>query len=97
MPIITFQPLQKTIEVDGGVRLFDAAKIAGLPIASSCGGVFACGKCVMRVVSGAENLSRQSDKELALLRREKRRVGEPERVSCVTLVRGDCTVSTGYW
>jgi len=95
MPKITFLPSQKTLEVSSGTLLFDAALRAKLPVASSCSAEFVCGKCNMQVVEGGENLSPQRDLERKLLHRN----GKPEsdRISCVTRIYGDCTVTTTYW
>lgn len=95
MPIITFQPSGRTLEVEVGTSLYDAAIQAGLPVASSCSAEFICGKCNMRVVAMPHNLSPQTESERKLLRREKRL--ETDRVSCQALINGDCTVTTGYW
>jgi ferredoxin len=75
--------------------LFDAACRAGLPVASSCSAEAVCGKCVMKIHSGAENLNQPTEHERKLLLREKRTPSE--RISCMVLVQGDCTVSTSYW
>lgn len=95
MPKITFVPSQKFIEVDKGALLFDAALRAGLPVASSCSAEFVCAKCNMQVLAGGENLSGQREPELKLLRRDKK--PETDRISCVTRVYGDCTITTTYW
>lgn len=95
MPNVTFLPSQKTIRVPPGTLLFDAAKSAGLPVASSCSADTVCGKCNMQIVSGAENLSSQENRELDLLRRDKNPVSD--RISCMTRVLGDCVVTTRYW
>ncbi|MBI1861137.1 MAG: 2Fe-2S iron-sulfur cluster binding domain-containing protein [Deltaproteobacteria bacterium] len=92
---VIFLPSGKTIDVDDGTRLYDAAKSAGLPVASSCRGEFTCGKCVMQIVSGGENVSVQDEEERTLLVRE--RNDPTHRISCHTLVRGACTVTTTYW
>ena len=49
----------------------------------------------MQVLDGGENLSPQRDPERKVLQRN----GKPDtdRISCVTRVYGDCTVSTTYW
>jgi len=95
MPIVTFVPSGKKVEIPHGTLLFDAALRAGLPVASSCSAAFVCGKCNLQIVSGRENLSRQTEPELRILRRD----GKPEsdRISCVTRVYGDCTVTATYW
>ena len=95
MPKITFLPSEKSLEVPPGTLLFDAALRVGLPVASSCSAEFVCGKCNMQVLDGGENLSPQRDPERKVLRRN----GKPDtdRISCVTRVYGDCTVSATYW
>lgn len=52
MPIITFQPSGKTVDVPEGTELLDAARNAGIDIESPCGGKGTCGKCVVRITSG---------------------------------------------
>ncbi|NBV49730.1 (2Fe-2S)-binding protein [bacterium] len=95
MPIVTLEPNQITLEVPFDTLLFDAACRAGLPVASSCSAEAVCGKCVMKVMQGAQNLSVPSDHEMKLLRRDSR--GANERISCMARVQGDCSVTTGYW
>jgi uncharacterized 2Fe-2S/4Fe-4S cluster protein (DUF4445 family) len=52
MPIITFQPSGKTIDVPAGTELLDAARKAEIEIESPCGGKGTCGKCIVRITSG---------------------------------------------
>ncbi len=95
MPRVNFSPSGKSVDVKAGATLYDAALQAGLPVAASCSAEFTCGKCNMRVLEGTEHLSKQTDRERGLLRRENR--PETDRVSCVAAVFGDCTVTTSYW
>lgn len=95
MPKVTFLPSLKSIEVPEGTSLFDAAKLAGLPVASSCMADNVCGRCNMQVLEGERHLSRQEETELKLLRRDKKPL--TDRISCMALVLGDCTVTTTYW
>ena len=95
MPTITFFPSQIRKEVPSGTTLYRAALSAGLPVAASCSEEFVCGKCNMQVLSGGERLSPQTRPERELLARE----GKPvtDRVSCHTVIYGDCEVTTPYW
>ena len=95
MSVITFVPSGKTIEVPSGVTLYEAALRGGLQVAAWCGGEATCGKCNMRVGAGEENLSSREEIEGRLLKKE----GRPatDRISCVTRVLGDCSVTTSYW
>ncbi len=95
MPIVTFLPSGRRVEVSLGSTVFDAALQAELPIASSCSAEFVCGKCNIRVVSGADNLSTQTDSERQLLARERKPA--TDRISCQTTVQGDCSITTSYW
>jgi ferredoxin len=95
MPIVTFLPSGRRVEVALGSTVFEAALQAGLPIASSCSAEFVCGKCNIRVLSGENALSPQTESERQLLRREKK--PETDRISCQTTVQGDCSVTTSYW
>jgi 2Fe-2S ferredoxin len=95
MPIVTFFPSGQTIQVEQGSLLFDAAVKAGLPVASSCSTENVCGRCNMQILKGLENLSFQSEQEVKLLRRDKNPT--TDRISCMTRIVGDCTVTTRYW
>ena len=53
MPLITFQPSGKTIEVEVGAGLLESARRAGVEIDAPCGGKGACGKCIVRIISGS--------------------------------------------
>lgn len=68
---------------------------AGIPVASSCNGEGICGKCKVRIVSGAENLSPASEDELFLM--NKNRISKDHRISCQTKVQGDATIDASYW
>ena len=52
MPKINFLPSNKSIEVDTGVELLEAARKAGVSIDAPCGGEGTCGKCMVKIVSG---------------------------------------------
>ncbi|MFM8314059.1 MAG: 2Fe-2S iron-sulfur cluster-binding protein [Deltaproteobacteria bacterium] len=95
MPIVTFLPSGKTVEVEFGTLLFDAARKAGLPVASSCSADHVCGRCNMQIAQGKENLSKPTLEETKLLQRDKNPISD--RISCMTRVEGDCSVTTRYW
>ena len=52
MPLITFQPSGKSIEVPSGADLLEAARRAGVDIDAPCGGKGTCGKCGVSIISG---------------------------------------------
>ncbi|MBI4913521.1 MAG: 2Fe-2S iron-sulfur cluster binding domain-containing protein [Acidobacteria bacterium] len=71
---------------------------AGLPVASSCAGRGACGRCALEILEGAEALSRRSRREWEVLSRN----GHPEgwRLACRVRIRDEdarILVRAGYW
>ncbi|MFH1130579.1 MAG: ASKHA domain-containing protein [Pseudomonadota bacterium] len=61
MPVITFAPSGKAVEVTEGTTLLAAAQLAGVKIETPCGGEGACGDCAVRVTEG------DVEKELGVL------------------------------
>ncbi|MCB1111424.1 MAG: (2Fe-2S)-binding protein [Chlamydiales bacterium] len=53
-----------------------------------------CGVCAMRVVSGAENLTRKSEHEKATL--QKKGLDDNYRLACQCALNGNVTVSLDY-
>jgi 2Fe-2S ferredoxin len=95
MPVITFAPENKRLEVSRGTNLMTAILKADLPIGSSCGAAGICAKCFVIVIEGMENLSKPNPIERKLLEREK--YGPNMRISCQTKVLGPVTITTSYW
>ena len=57
MPTVLFEPSKKTIEAAPGTDLLDAAKQAGIEINAPCGTKGTCGKCIVRITSGAAEVN----------------------------------------
>jgi len=57
---------------------------------TNCGGYGQCGKCLVEIVEGTENLSPKTEVELRRLRKKP----ESYRLACQTLVNGDVSVKT---
>jgi len=53
MPIVTFQPGNKIVEVEAGATIIEAAKLAGLVIETPCNCNGTCRKCVVRIGDGS--------------------------------------------
>src|SRR3989442_11675111 len=83
---VTYVPFDRTTRVPPGTTLFSAAHWIGLPIASTCGGRGTCGKCKVRVVQGATEIS-SADRRL--LRGEE--VESGWRLSCQARIYEDMT------
>jgi len=52
MPVITFKPSNKSVNIAPGNNLLEAARYAKIDLDSPCGGEGACGKCLIRIVDG---------------------------------------------
>jgi len=91
MPIVTFAPAGRSVEVAPGGTILAAARRAGLPLASSCRGVGVCDACRVRVLSGGGHLSPPTEAERGVA------LAQDERLACQACVEGPATVGTSYW
>lgn len=83
---VTFTPLGKSAAARPNETILDVARRAGAPLGNSCGGIGICGRCRIRVVEGAENLTPPTRFETG-----------DGRLACQAVVLGDATVTTTYW
>jgi 2Fe-2S ferredoxin len=75
MPRVTFLPVGgdagsgevKTIEVEPGTTILQAAKAAHAKVGYACGGVCACSTCHVYVKEGLDSLSEQQENEEDIL------------------------------
>lgn len=90
-----FQPSGRALRVPEGTTLLEAARGAGLPVASACGADGVCGRCGMRVLAGDASLSAESEAEARVKRMNRLETGV--RLACRAAVRGPVEVSASYW
>jgi ferredoxin len=92
---VRFQPSGRTVRVVTGSSLLEAARRAGLPIASGCRGERLCGRCGVQVLGDERALAPEGEPE----RRAKRRNRTPaaQRLACCVAVPCDLTVTASYW
>jgi uncharacterized 2Fe-2S/4Fe-4S cluster protein (DUF4445 family) len=83
---VTYQPFDRTTRVPPGTTLFSAAHWIGLPIDSTCGGRGTCGKCKVRVLEGASEVTTADHR---LLRKDE--VESGWRLSCQARIYEDMT------
>jgi len=84
---LEFKPGGKVVHVPAGTTVFNAASWAGLTIDAACGGQGTCGKCKVRIISGAmpettDDLDQLTPEELA----------DGWRLSCCAVVRSETVV-----
>ncbi|MBX2860688.1 MAG: 2Fe-2S iron-sulfur cluster binding domain-containing protein [Vampirovibrio sp.] len=87
MPIVTFQPSGKTMEIDDATTLREAAHLAGVNVHDRCGGLGACCNCIVTVVDGAEHICPKTVIEEAVFY-----LDPQDRLSCQCKITGDVTV-----
>jgi ferredoxin len=92
---VRFEPSGRTLRVPRGTLLVEAARRAGLPIASACGADGLCARCGVRVLAGAGALSPESEAER--LRKRRNRVDPALRLACRAAILGDVEVTAAYW
>ena len=90
-----FQPSGRIVRVAAGSSLLEAARRAGLPIASACGGDALCGRCGVSLLSGASALAVEDEPEARAKRRN--RVPAEQRLACRVAVSTDLEVTASYW
>jgi len=81
--------------IDDGASLLDAARIAGLPIASACSGVALCARCGLDILAGASALDPEREDERQ--QKLRNRIPAEQRLACRAGVHGDVTATATYW
>jgi uncharacterized 2Fe-2S/4Fe-4S cluster protein (DUF4445 family) len=84
---ITFMPDEKSVEVEAGTTLMEAAEKAGIHINSLCGGEGVCGRCRVRIKNGKLRADKHS---ISLL--SKAEITEGYVLACQTRVDADMEI-----
>ena len=92
---VRFEPSGRRARVHAGTTLLEAARGAGLPVASACGAEGVCARCGMRILETATPLPAESDRERDIKRRN--RVPEELRLACRVEVRAALAATAPYW
>lgn len=87
---VIFQPEGRRCRVDKESNLLKIAEEAGVDIKSDCGGKLNCGKCILKIEEGLENLSSITDSEIEHLGD---RAEEGYRLACATRAKGDLLIT----
>jgi 2Fe-2S ferredoxin len=92
LPLLTFLRGGRSYETESdGTTVLEAARRAGLPLASSCRGAGICDACRVVVLEGFESLSDPTARELEA------KLAPGERLACQAHILGPATVTTSYW
>ncbi len=87
---VTCRPEGTVVEIEEGKNLLVALREAGTYVKSSCGGHATCSDCIIKIVSGEDNLTPPPFPELKLLGNVFHIT--KERLACQTCITGDVTV-----
>ncbi len=82
----------------GAGTLMEACLAMGLPVASSCQGRGACGRCVLTILEGGQHLVAAEERELRVL--DRNQATEAQRLACQCPApdpAASVTITTGYW
>ncbi len=86
MPLVTFLPDNRSVEVANGTTILEAARRAGVLIEAPCNGAGHCGKCIVRLAS--DDLARI----IVHMDAPDDATGEGAVLACHSEVYGDVTV-----
>ena len=84
MPKIFFKNKNRTVDVEKGTSVLEAALCHDVALYHTCGGNCSCSTCRVLVLKGAEHLSQMEDMEAEVL--DAFDLGPPHRLGCQTLV-----------
>ena len=93
--VVRFLPSQRRIEVPRGTTLLEAARSAGLPVASACGADGICARCGLDILAGGEQLPPESACETRV--KAANRIDERLRLACRIELECDLVVTAPYW
>ena len=93
--LVRFLSSQRSIRVPAGTNLLEAARLAGLSLAGSCGGWGSCSRCGVHIIEGGEAVPDESagEKEAKRLNR----IAPDLRMACFISLEQDLSVTTPYW
>src|SRR3989339_497545 len=84
---VKFFPEEKTVQVEAGTTIMEAAAKAGVNLGNSCGGKGVCGKCRVRVLNGNIHADKHS---IGILSGDE--IKEGYVLSCQTRVSSDLEI-----
>jgi uncharacterized 2Fe-2S/4Fe-4S cluster protein (DUF4445 family) len=86
---VVFQPHGRKARFDHEITALQAARALGVDINSICGGAGSCGKCIVKIVRGRENVGDPTPEEVDHLGD---RLGEGYRLACRSRMMGDVVI-----
>jgi ferredoxin len=88
--MIRIKGREEAIPSSPAISILNLLQRNGIAIQTICGGRAQCGRCVIRVIEGAENMNRKNQREL--IRLQALNAGEEMRLACQSYTRGDIQI-----
>jgi ferredoxin len=92
---VRFEPSGREVRVLRGTTLLEAARSAGLPLASACGADGLCARCGVDILQGEAGLCAEGEDERQSKLRN--RVDARQRLACRVILSSDARVRASYW
>lgn len=87
-PVIDFEPIGRRGQCPSGSSLLECARELGVDLANLCGGMGACGRCVVQIVHGEVSPPTAEDEEFL----DAEAIAQGYRLACRTYPLADCRV-----
>jgi len=91
---VILKPSGEVIEIDDSKNLLEALREKGVYIKSSCGGVASCSDCIVKILSGEDNLEPPPFEEIKFLGNVFHIT--KERLACQTKINGNITIDIAH-
>ncbi len=87
---VDFEPVGKRVDVAPGTSILEAARLAGLPLTTDCGGAGTCGQCKVIIRQANHTIEEPTPSELSALSDDEIACGY--HLACRTVVQGNVKV-----
>jgi ferredoxin len=88
--MIRIKGRKEAIPSNPAISVLNLLQRNSVSIQTTCGGRAQCGRCLIRILSGAERMNKKNQREI--IRLEALSAGEEMRLACQSYTRGDIEI-----
>jgi len=88
--MIRIEGREQAISSSPAISILNLLQRNGVSIQTLCGGRAQCGRCLIRILSGAERMNKKNQREI--IRLKAMAAGEDMRLACQSYTRGDIEI-----
>jgi adenylate cyclase len=88
--MIRIKGREEALPSSPAISILNLLQRNGIPIQTICGGRAQCGRCLIRVLSGAEGMNKRNQREIARL--QALNADQNMRLACQSYARGDIEI-----